>query len=248
LGIDLASGRRLWADDERGSVRTVPVSGGAGQVVVASSDQLTLRAARTGEVLRRAELPPTEGVSWVDAVGGLLLVRRGWMQNGGTVTAYELSTLRLRWQHDDPPNDGRGGTCDGLPCRLDRSSTAVLDPGTGVPLWRTGPGVDLTAWAGAVLERDSIEGAPIRLADPATGATRVPLRGWDRAVPADGGPLLLSRAGTDFAGTTFGVLKPGGSRVQPLGPGPRSAQECTATGRYVACRTGDTITVWSYRA
>ena len=58
LGIDLASGRRLWADDERGSVRTVPVPGDAGQVVVAASDQLILRAARTGEVLRRAELPP----------------------------------------------------------------------------------------------------------------------------------------------------------------------------------------------
>ena len=51
------SGRRL-VRRRRGSVRMVPVPGDAGQVVVAASDQLILRAARTGEVLRRAAVRP----------------------------------------------------------------------------------------------------------------------------------------------------------------------------------------------
>jgi hypothetical protein len=248
FGIDLHTGRRLWADDERGSVRAVPVPGDAGRVVVAASDQLVLREARTGEVLGRAELPHTRGVSWVEAAGGLLLVRQGRMEYGGTVAAYEMGTLRRLWQTGVPPDDGRRGTCHGLPCRRDGSGVAVLDPRTGDPRWRADPGVDLTVWADGVLELDSENGGPIRLVDRDTGTERVPLRRWHGVVPDAGGRLLLSRVEADFSGTTFGMLRPGGSRVQPLGSGPASAQDCTANGGYVACRTGDGITVWTYRA
>jgi len=63
-----------------------------------------------------------------------------------------------------------------------------------------------------------------------------------------GEPLLLSRVAAGGDQTAFGVLRPGGDRVQPLGLGPGGASDCDISHRFVACRAADGVAVWAYRA
>jgi hypothetical protein len=248
FGLDLRTGRRLWADDERGSALTVPVSGDAGAVLVVSADRLTLRDARSGAIRRQAEFPPATRPSWVDTAGDLLLVRRGTANGGALISAYRMATVEPVWQTDEPPDTGPGGFCVGLPCRPDRYGVAALDPRTGLPQWRTGVNLDLTAWDGGVVEERGLGGGPTRLLSRATGAVRAPLHEWNRVVVEPGEPLLLSRVTADGGQTAFGVLRPGGDRVQPLGAGPGGASDCDISHRFVACRTSSGVAVWAYRA
>ena len=110
-GLDLATGERLWADGERGSVRTLPVPGDTGAVVIVAAGHLTLRDGRTGAVRRTAVLPRTTGLTWAEAAGDLLLMRQGSADGSGTIAAYEMSTLRPVWRTAEPAADGRAGTC-----------------------------------------------------------------------------------------------------------------------------------------
>ncbi|HET6531968.1 MAG TPA: PQQ-binding-like beta-propeller repeat protein [Actinoplanes sp.] len=246
-GLDLTTGRRLWAADERGSALTVPVSGTAGAVLVISADRLALRDARTGTVRRQVDFPPATRPSWVDTAGDLLLVRRGTANGGALISAYRMATVEPLWQIDEPPDTGPGGYCVGLPCRPDRYGVAALDPRTGLPQWRTGVNLDLTAWDGGVVEARGLGGGPTRLLSRATGQLRAPLHEWNRVVVTAREPLLLTRVAA-VGETSFGVLRPGSERVQPLGLGPGGASDCAISHRFVACRAAGGVAVWAYRA
>jgi hypothetical protein len=246
-GLDLATGERLWADGERGSVRTLPVPGDTGAVVIVASGRLTLRDGRTGAVQRTAMLPHGTGFAWAETAGDLLLVRQGTADGSGSTAAYAMSTLDPVWRTAEPAADGRAGTCYGLPCRRDRGGLTVLDPRAGRPLWHAAIGQDLSAWGDAVVEVD-IFGAPVRLRDRATGGLRVPLAGWDHFSTEPGLPMLLTRTEPGFGRSVLGVLTPGARRVQPLGFGPPGVSDCAISARFIVCRAAGGLRVWSYRA
>jgi hypothetical protein len=133
--------------------------------------------------------------------------------------------------------------CDGTRAALD-----VLDPASGRALWRAPDDVDLTMRAGYVVEADSGSGVLRRLADPATGRTRVDLDGWRaQAVGASGQPILLrgSRAGNT---SVFGVVEPHRDAVRPLGEISVPVSDCVADSAHVVCRTDHGLRIWAYRA
>jgi hypothetical protein len=244
FGIDLTSGRRLWADDERGAVRVLPVPAEAGVIVVASAEQLTRRAAENGTVLGRTALPPARGSFFVEPSEGLLLVRRG-----SRTAAYAMDTLDRLWESEDTANDAQsGGSCFDLPCRRDYTGISVLDPRTGAPVWWTRYHMDLSRWGDAVIEMRAGEGVPLRLLDRRTGAELSRLDGWTDFFASAGDPLLFRRIEPARSRSSFGVLLPGRTRVQPLGYGPPAVVDCAAGARLVACRTVRGLEVWSYRA
>jgi hypothetical protein len=246
VGIDLRTGEQLWTDRRPGAISAVPVAGDA--VLVAGAGRLTVRAARSGQVLRETALAAGDHMSWLEAAGDVVLVRRGQITSDGALIAYRTDTLRRVWEVPDPMPDGQAGSCFDLACRRDAGGLAVLDPVTGRPRWQALPGVSLTAWGGGVLETETFGGNPIRLLDPVTGAPRVPLRGWERVSGTTDRLLLLSRIADGGRSRTFAVLRPGDDAVRLLGTGPTEARDCDATDRYVACRVREDIQLWSYRA
>ena len=248
-GVQIATGRRLWSSEQRGSVRVARAAGDAAAVVVAAADRLTVLAGDTGAVLRSVPLPRADAVAWVEFVGDLLLIRRGRLDEPGTLSAYALDTLAFRWQVADRPDGGDQGFCSGLPCASGPSGRLVLDARTGRPAWRIDDGVSVVLRAGAAVEASAAWERPVRVRDVSTGAVRVRLAGWDAAVNREGdGPMVVRRADTGRGVTAFGALRPGGSAVRPLGVAGEVVDDCVADARFVACRTPDGLHVWSYRA
>jgi hypothetical protein len=91
---------------------------------------------------------------------------------------------------------------------------------------------------------------PVRMRDPATGASLVELSDWNgvSAAGESDQPLVVSRIEPARESTVFGVLPLGGTKVQPLGYAGAVTIECSSNDRYVACRVPGGIEVWAYRA
>jgi hypothetical protein len=251
-GVDIRTGERSWTAEAPGAVFTAPTEDGSGVLVVAA-DKLTVLDQHTGKVLRERAMPRLESdddVAWVDMSGDLLLLRRSPADEWGTVTAYAMDTLEQRWEIPDPPGQGYGGSCYGLPCQKEEAGFAVLEPRTGQPAWRTAGNLQLSKRGDAVLEMQPMSSRPLRLRDLATGAVRVDLNSWDGASATSDGdqPLVVSRIEPDSESTAFGVLRPGGTRVQPLGHAGAILIECSSNDRFVACRVPGGVEVWAYRA
>ncbi len=136
--------------------------------------------------------------------------------------------------------------CQGVLCDGEHGDLRVLDPGTGKARWRVREDVDLAVRAGYVLETDAASGEPVRLTDPATGATRVDLTGWsgDVAGPVDE-PLVLRRK--DGHGQAFAAVVPGHAEIHRLGVAAAGLGDCESDGRYLVCRSSGGLRIWSYR-
>jgi hypothetical protein len=125
-GVDIRTGERSWKAEAPGAVFTAPTEDGSGVLVVAA-DKLTVLDQHTGKVLRERTMPRLESdddVAWVDMSGDLLLLRRSPADEWGTVTAYAMDTLEQRWEIPDPPGQGYGGSCYGLPCQKEEAARA----------------------------------------------------------------------------------------------------------------------------
>ena len=251
-GVDIRTGKRIWTAESPGSVFTAPVDDGSGVLVVAA-DKLTVLDRDTGRVLREQAMPRRAGddyVAWVDVVGEVLLVRRGPSDQVGTVVAYATDTLAKRWEAEDPADQAYNGDCTGLPCLKGPAGLTVLNPRTGQAAWRVGRDARLVQRGDAVLQVQPSLDQPVRMRDPATGASLVELTHWN-GTPAAGEsdqPLVVSRIEPARQSTVFGVLPLGGTKVQPLGYAGAIMIECSANDRYVACRVPGGIEVWAYRA
>ena len=249
-GIDLRTGSTVWSASAPGSVNVFAAPGPAPAVLVLASDRLERLDGDTGVVRRTVRLPKIGGTT--PATGSLadgrLLVRYGDFAFAGHEVAYTADTLARAWQRDvpevllDPPN------CATVLCSGPRAALDVLDPATGRAAWRATTDVDLARHVGYVLELDTDTGEPVRLADPATGATRIDLTGWSAAIAGSIDQPLVLRRSERGGRSVFGVVPAGGDAVQTLGETGGPVGDCTSDRRHVVCRGNGGLRVWAYRA
>jgi hypothetical protein len=165
----------------------------------------------------------------------------------GPEVGYDPDSLGIRWQRTAAGLAADLPDCGDVLCAGRRSALDVLDPATGRAAWRAPEYVDLGEQNGFVLERDAGTGAPLRLADRATGATRADLTGWAAVLTTDDRQPLVLRRGLAAGKSEFGVLLDGSPRrVQRLGASAGPVSDCTADLRYVVCRGNDGLELWAY--
>jgi hypothetical protein len=162
--------------------------------------------------------------------------------------AYSPETLGRTWSGPVPEVLLDPANCAGLHCSGGRRALDVLDPLTGRPRWRAPADVDLTKRGGYVIEVGSETGLPVRLVDPATGATRVELGGWRAEVVGDVTQPIVLRRSLDAGASAFGVVVPRRDAVQPLGVTGGPVGDCTSDQFHVACRAAGALRIWAYRA
>jgi outer membrane protein assembly factor BamB len=245
-GVDLRTGKRVWTASAPGSINVFTAPGDTPAVLVLASDRLELLDGKTGAVRRSLPLPRigAEGPAGGTVTDGLLVVRYGDYSVDGPEVGYAADSLDKRWQRPvaavllDPPS------CGDLLCAGPRTALDVLDPATGRALWRAPDQVDLGEQSGEVLERVADTGAPLRLVDRATGATRVDLSGWAAALTADGDQPLVLRRGLPDGKSAFGVLRR--DRVQMLGASTGPVSDCAADRSHVICRGHAGLEVWAF--
>jgi len=248
-GVDLATGRRLWTSEQRGAVRTARAPGDIPALIVVAADRAAVLAADTGAVLRSTPLPREADVAWVNFVGDLLVIRAGPLTESGTLSAYGVDDLALRWRTGDPPDRGAPGFCFDVICSNSPSGRTVLDPGSGRPAWHVAPDVTVVRRGRSAVETGAFAERSVQVRDVATGAVLARLTSWDTAVNSEReGPLVMRRAEPHRGVTAFGALLPGHSTVSPLGLSGELVDDCVADDRHVACRTSRGLEVWSYRA
>jgi putative pyrroloquinoline-quinone binding quinoprotein len=248
-GLDLSTGARRWTLSFPGSVFTAWTADPGNGVVVLSSDKLSLISPATGEVLRERAVPLLDGVRAEagEVVGNTVLVHYGSFGTGGPVIAYALDTLGELWRQNRPDPAGNSSVCSGLLCVSKVDELVVLDPRTGADRWRIAD-TDLIAFGpDAVLELQGMT-TPVRTADAGTGRPLIDLSPWQYQFPVQaGGAFLLSHLNKDRT-TAFGLLRPGATEVQLLGRLPDMTVQCQAVPGVVACRVGDRVEVWAFRA
>ncbi|GAA3343430.1 hypothetical protein GCM10020358_42640 [Amorphoplanes nipponensis] len=248
-GLDLATGARRWSLSFPGSVFTAWTGAPGNAVVVLTSDKLTLLSPITGAVLRQRPVPRVDGVQAEqgEVVGETVLVHYGSFGTGGPVVAYALDTLDELWRQNQPDPSGNASVCSGLTCAVTSDELLVLDPRTGAVRWRVA-GTDVFAFGpDEVLEVRGLS-TPLRTADAATGRPRVDLSRWRFQYPVQGGQAYLVSSVDEDRTTVFGLLKRGAAAVQPLGRLPGVTVQCQAVPALVACRMGDVVEMWAYRA
>ncbi|MCY1140232.1 PQQ-binding-like beta-propeller repeat protein [Actinoplanes sp. Pm04-4] len=249
-GVDLGTGRTLWTVSARGAVSVTVAPGEDPAVLMLSSDRLRRIDGVTGAVLRDTALPPVDGAgpSGGSLVDGLLAVAYG---KDGVVTeevAYSADTVERRWSRPVPRTMSDPASCSGLFCTSERRTLDVLDPDTGQARWRAPDDVDLSRHGRYVIEWSSDSGLPMRLVDPATGATRVDLGGWQNELLGRSDQPLVLRRGGEVGASTFAVVLPRHDAIQPLGGTGGPVSDCSSDERHVVCRSGDELRIWAYRA
>jgi outer membrane protein assembly factor BamB len=251
-GVDLGTGRTVWSVTARGSVNVFVAPGDAPVVLILSSDRLERHDGDTGALLGQVPVPRTrqEGpaggsLSGGDLIGGRILTHYGFLD--GLEVAYAPDTLRQLWSRPLPRVMLDVPRCVDVLCYGDRKALDVLDPATGRALWRGADDVDLAHRAGYVLETTE-SGTPRRLADPATGATRVDLAAWRGEVLGTQDEPIVLRHRPSKTVNEFGVVRPDRDAVQPLGVVRGLILDCVAGGRHVVCRVEDGLRIWAYRS
>jgi outer membrane protein assembly factor BamB len=245
-GLDLATGAVLWTAAPAGSV-TAEAAGGDGPaaVVITASDRLSLRDARTGEVLRETELPEEagSGPGTSDVLDDVALI--GY-PDAGLQAGYDVRTLRRLWTRD-LHTDGEPDNCTGLLCTGGDREVRVLDRHTGQVTWSAPATVQLAYRAGSVLMSGPDGDGPELLVDAGTGMPRADLTGWTGEVEGfDAHAVLLWRHEAG-GGRAFGAVLPGSTEVRYLGAAAGLGGDCGGDDRYVVCRDVRGLRVWAYR-
>jgi outer membrane protein assembly factor BamB len=264
--VDLGSGRLIWSRPlpVDGVARLVPRSTAAdpARLLMTRLDgSVDVLAERTGAVLAAGSVgaldsdaqlggprePPQPSLQ---AVGGRLVVFRPQPSGPGTVTAYDLGTLRPLWTSTGD-FAGYAVTCDALICLPGTGGLAALDPDGGSVVWAD------DRWNAAVaLDRGRVMGFSDRLdvgpavLDAGTGRVGVPLQGWSPVDDQDGRAALVTRPSVPGSGRAwFATMPPGHTAPQVLGDLPRAAdRSCQAGAGLLACGTSrDTVQIWRYR-
>jgi len=195
-------------------------------------------------------------VPWVSIVEGQVFLVYG-ADNASVIAAYDGTTFKERWRATE---DGRVywvAGCGPVLCVGGEGGVVGVDPATGARRW--GP----TAWSGAYPIGDGSRALMVgatgewasALVDTATGAVRVPMRGWapaESATAAD--PSLLTVSEVGRLGVWIGVLDAVRARVSPVSWLSGIANQCQQAAAdpgytYLACQTTTGGTeVWRYRS
>jgi outer membrane protein assembly factor BamB len=246
-GLDLATGAVLWRATPGGSVTAEAVGGDdRPAVLITASDRLSLRDARTGAVLREAELPQEDGSGpgTSDVLDDVVLI--GYPE-AGRQAGYDTRTLERLWTRD-LADDGRAPVdCAGLLCAAEGDEVRVLDRRTGRAVWSVPSEADLTARSGWVVMREPSSGALSAVADPATGRPLLSVSGWTGEVEGFTSRVLLLWRDDASGGRAFGAVLPGRPEVRTLGVADGSGGDCGGDDRYVVCRDVRGLRVWAYR-
>ncbi|MBL7253737.1 outer membrane protein assembly factor BamB family protein [Paractinoplanes lichenicola] len=249
-GVDLADGRELWTLTVAGSVNVAVPPGDEAAALLLSSDRLRRIDGTTGAVVRSRELPRVGGIAPAsgELVDGLMMVYYGRRGVVSREVAYAPDTLEQRWQRRVPSMMRDPANCTGMHCSGGRQTLDVLDPQTGEARWRAPDDVDLAKYGGYVVEVGIESGMPVRLVDPATGATRVDLTGWRAEVVGESGQPIVLRRSLDAGASAFGVVVARRDEIQPLGVTGGPVSDCSSDARHVVCRTDGGLRIWAYRA
>ncbi|MEU4241421.1 PQQ-binding-like beta-propeller repeat protein [Actinoplanes sp. NPDC026619] len=245
-GIDLVSGDTRWTTALPGSVNVL--TSGADLIVVAS-DRLERIDGGTGAIRRQITLPkigadrPVGG----ELVEGMVLIYYGQSGSADLDVVYAPDTFARLWQRATPEVLLDPPVCGKVLCSGPRAALDVLDPATGRTRWRAPATADLDLVGGYVIESHANALAPIRLADPVTGAVRVDLAGWNAEITgATGSPIMLRKA-LSAGRSAFGVVLADRDKVQVLGASAGPVSECSSNHAYVLCRGNDGLEIWAYR-
>jgi hypothetical protein len=244
-GVDLRSGRTLWAVSEPGSI----TAGYFGEdVVIISATRLAVLDAKTGDLVRQATLPKNggKGPAWGEVADGTILVHYAAYGEGGPVTGWDLATLTPRWTEDEVGELGGGGGCTGLTCLRRGDGFALVDSRTGRLAWRTETQDALVLPLGRSQVLEISGEYQSRIAERDTGRTVAELPGWEmaRALPGDQGFVMLR---TDGPRTMIGLLVAGERYVRILGSTEALVQSCEAGVTVLACRTPAGVEVYRFR-
>ncbi|XVU24007.1 PQQ-binding-like beta-propeller repeat protein [Actinoplanes sp. CA-054009] len=249
-GVDLYTGVTVWTSSVPGSVIVDASSGDAPTVLLLSSDGLQRLDGRTGQVVARTAPETVDGrrPASGESVGGLMMLY--YYNANGYITheaAYSTATLTRLWGRDVPEILVQQSYCLGIVCSVSGSGLEALDPATGRAAWRAKQNHDLTRRGDYVLEQESNTFVPVRLADPASGTTRVDLTGWRAVVDGSADEPIVLRRGLERGASAFAVVDPEREAVQPLGVTGAPISDCVSGSGHVACRTNDSLRIWAYR-
>ncbi|MEJ3743570.1 hypothetical protein WEI85_09805 [Actinomycetes bacterium KLBMP 9797] len=196
-GIDLATGRDLWADatPDGGTVRALP---GGRVLVLTGTGEGQLRDGRTGTVRRTATMLPAGAVPGVSTSAGgdaFVLTYQEPGDRGRQIAGFAVNTLSRRWARPLADEDApRFGACGSLVCTAGPVGVVAVDPATGAPVWDAGQTDTVFESGGSLVAARW----PDRLAvlDPASGRTLVDLSGYDMELRARGDTALVGVART----------------------------------------------------
>ncbi len=247
--VDLATGRVLW----QGIDSVVSFLPWPDQILVTTyrDGNVERRDLRTGHVLARGPVfPPDKTLMSSTTVDGQLIVSYASDSRDGTVAAYDVDTLALRWRRYGYRTEGVA-PCGPVICLVAGGAMEAVDPGTGAARWRA------TDWAGQEWDGRLLvfavrqgELRPVAATDPLTGRTLLDLRAWrmmDLAAPP-GSDLLLRGASADKGRTALAVADLGRLSLRVVGVIPGEVRDCQRAGASLACRTPDGgLQVWALR-
>jgi outer membrane protein assembly factor BamB len=245
-GLDLATGEVLWTTTPGGSVTAEPAGGdGPAAVLITASDRLSLRDARTGDLLRETVLPEEagSGPGTSDVLADVALI--GY-PDAGVQVGYDVRTLERLWTRDLHTDEGPDN-CTGLLCTTGGREIRVLDRRTGQATWSAPATTELASRAGSVLMSGPDGDGPEMLVDAVTGTLRADLTGWTGEVEGFGSHALLLWRDEASLGRAFGAVLPGATEVRYLGTADGAGGDCGGDDRYVVCRDVRGLRVWAYR-
>jgi hypothetical protein len=214
-------------------------------VLITASDRLSLRDARTGDLLRETVLPEEagSGPGTSDVLADVALI--GY-PDAGVQVGYDVRTLERLWTRDLHTDEGPDN-CTGLLCTTGGREIRVLDRRTGQATWSAPATTELASRAGSVLMSGPDGDGPEMLVDAVTGTLRADLTGWTGEVEGFGSHALLLWRDEASLGRAFGAVLPGATEVRYLGTADGAGGDCGGDDRYVVCRDVRGLRVWAYR-
>jgi outer membrane protein assembly factor BamB len=265
--VEPRTGRTVWSHPlpVDGALRLVPRHSAADPalVLVTGLDgAVDVIAERTGAVMATGNVgaldsdaqlggPHEPAQPGVDATGGRLMVFRPQPSGPGTVTAYDLDTLRPLWTSIGD-FDGYAVACGALICLPEVGGMTAVDRDDGAVVWTDDRWTGAEALGGdrVLAYSDQPDIGPAVLA-AGTGRVRIPLSGWSPVGDQDGDTSLVTRPAAPGSGRAWvATLPAGGTALLLLGDVPRTVgQSCQAGAWLLACGTArGTIQIWRYRA
>jgi outer membrane protein assembly factor BamB len=273
--IDSRTGRALWSRplpvNADVSAAHVPDRPSAGQLLVTAVDgSAQLLAEDTGALLASGDLGslvgnlvlvpgpsggvpnPTAGRSTVATLGDTFLVQRRHNADAGSLTAFDLATLRRQWTVTGDLL-GTPVRCDALLCLGSADGMRAIDPGSGTVRWRTSHWQYAVTVGNGRLVAFAVgqPGIGIGVLDARTGRTLADLRGWwPRVYLVAGQQALLGRPDPKQANAYWlGLLDVDRLTVRQLGLISNvDGQSCLANANVVVCQAPDrSLKVWRWR-
>jgi outer membrane protein assembly factor BamB len=261
--IDLRTGQTVWSTSAPAGTMVLPAAVGDHREVGAYLevrpdgvtrllDQSTGAVMATGQVGSIA-LPGTQMGLQLLVVGHNLVVLRNLDGFSVSVTAYQLSDLRQRWQRVGGYTAGHATDCGPVVCvaLVQASGVVGLDPATGTTRWQASG-----YWEASLIAADrllahraafggvGVLGRSDGILDAYTGQLLVDLGDWSPLDPS--AQAMTAPDPNDPSHTLFGTLNPATGRLRPVGWLPADVTYCRSPDDLLLCTTSDGVRIWRY--